>query len=87
MSARFPGSLIISARRPEDVARVHATLAEFFARDLEEGEILIPWDRQELRGQIFAEGEVLEEAAEADGARFRLRAPAALWAHLRERLS
>jgi len=87
VSARFPGSLIISARRPEDVARVHATLAEFFARDLEEGEILIPWDRQELRGQIFAEGEVLEEAAEADGARFRLRAPAALWAHLRERLS
>jgi GTP-binding protein HflX len=87
LAQRFPNSLAISARRPEDVARVHTLLVEFFARDLEEGEVLIPWDRQELRGQIFAEGEVLAEAAEADGARFKLRAPAALWANLRERLS
>jgi GTP-binding protein HflX len=64
----------MSAKNPADVARLHAQLAAFFARDLVEAELRIPWDRQQLRGEIFAACEVMEERAEADAAVFRVRA-------------
>src|SRR6185503_8525613 len=56
--ARWPEALVISARRPDDVARLHGWLAAFFARDLVEGELRVPYDRQQLRGEIFAACEV-----------------------------
>ena len=72
--ARWPDALVISAKDPADVARLHAALAAFFARDRIEAELRVPWDRQQLRGEIFAACEVVEERAEADGAVFRVRA-------------
>ena len=46
----------------------------FFARDLVEEELRVPYDRQELRGEIFAACEVLEERYEDDAVVFRVRA-------------
>jgi GTP-binding protein HflX len=69
----WPDALVMSAKDPADVARLHAALAEFFARDMVEAELRVPWDRQQLRGEIFAACEVVEERAEADGAVFRVR--------------
>jgi GTP-binding protein HflX len=56
------------------VARLHAALAAFFTRDLVEAELRVPWDGQQLRGEIFAACEVVDERAEADAAVFRVRA-------------
>ena len=39
--ARWPEALVMSARRPEDVARLHAHLVAFFARDLVEAEVRV----------------------------------------------
>jgi GTP-binding protein HflX len=72
--ARRPDALVMSAKDPADVARLHAALAAFFSRDLVEAELRVPWDRQQLRGRIFAACEVVEERAEADAAVFRVRA-------------
>jgi GTP-binding protein HflX len=72
----------MSAKSPADVARLHARLAAFFAGDLIEAELRVPWDRQQLRGEIFALCEVLEERAEADAAVFRVRGPRAAIARL-----
>src|SRR5262249_23630507 len=72
---RWPDALVVSAKRAADVARLHARLAAFFGRDMVETELRVPWDRQRLRGEIFAACEVLEERAEADAAVFRVRAP------------
>lgn len=47
---------------------------QFFQKDLIESEILLPWSAQELRGELFAACDVLEERADAAGAFFRLRA-------------
>jgi GTP-binding protein HflX len=74
LSARWPDALVVSARSAADVARLHATLAAFFTRDLVEAELRVPWDRQQVRGEIFAACEVVEERAEADAAVFRVRA-------------
>ena len=70
---RWPDALVMSAKDPADVARLHAVLAAFFARDLVEAELRVPWDRQQLRGEIFAACEVVEERAEPDAAVFRVR--------------
>jgi GTP-binding protein HflX len=73
LGARWPDALVMSAKDPADVACLHAALAAFFARDMVEAELRVPWDRQQLRGEIFAACEVVEERAEADGAVFRVR--------------
>jgi len=70
---RWPDALVMSAKAPADVAHLHVALAAFFARDMVEAELRVPWDRQQLRGEIFSACEVVEERADADGAVFRVR--------------
>ena len=74
LSLRWPDAVIMSARRPADVARLRERLIAFFARDLVEQEVRIPYDQQHLRGEIFAACEVLGERYEEDGVYFRVRA-------------
>jgi GTP-binding protein HflX len=81
--ARWPDAIVLSARRPDDVARLRERLVAFFTRDLVEGELRIPYDRQQLRGEIFASCEVLGERYEDDGVVFRVRAQPALLEKLR----
>ncbi len=80
---RWPDAIVMSARRPSDVTALHGHLVAFFSRGLVEGEVLVPYDRQHLRGQIFSECEVLGERYQDDGVIFHVRAPAALLERLR----
>src|SRR3954471_14797495 len=62
--ARWPDAVVMSARRPEDVTRLRQQIVDFFARQLVEDELRVPYDRQNLRGDIFAVCQVLEERYE-----------------------
>jgi GTP-binding protein HflX len=81
--ARWPDAFVMSAKRADDVARFHAALAAFFTHDLVEAELRVPWDRQQLRGEIFAACEVVEERAETEAAVFRVKADRDTIARLR----
>jgi GTP-binding protein HflX len=81
--ARWPDAFVMSARRPADVARLRERLVAFFNRDLVEGEIRVPYDRQQLRGDIFAACEVLGERYEESGVIFRVRAHPAMLERLK----
>jgi GTP-binding protein HflX len=81
--AGAPPALVMSARRPEDVARLRQALIDFFDRQLVEEELRIPYDRQELRGEIFARCRVLEERYEEAVVVFRVRAEPAELGRLR----
>jgi GTP-binding protein HflX len=81
--ARWPDAVVMSARRPEDVAHLRARLVAFFARDMVEDDLHVPYDRQQLRGEIFEACEVLGERYTDDGVVFRVRAPLALLEKLR----
>jgi GTPase len=81
--ARWPDAIVLSARRPSDVAALRERLIAFFARDLVEGEVHVPYNRQQLRGEIFAACEVLAERYDDDGVIFRVRAHPALLERLR----
>ena len=83
LAARWPDAFVMSARRPLDVVRVRARLIAFFARDLVHGEVRVPYDRQQLRGEIFASCEVLGERYQEDAVIFDVRAHPAVLERLR----
>jgi GTP-binding protein HflX len=80
---RWPEAVVISARRPDDVAALRQRMVAFFARELVEGEVRVPYDRQARRGEIFAECEVLDERYDEGGVVFRVRAHPTLLERLR----
>ena len=83
---KYPNCIVMSARRPEDVAKLHKAILAFFQRDLIEAELFLPWSAQQLRGAIFARCEVLAERAEEDGAFFQVRGEQAVVDGLREQI-
>ena len=84
---QYPDCVVISARRPDDVAKLRRTIIAFFQKDLVEAELLLPWSAQQLRGELYASCEVLEERAEGEGAIFRIRGEHDTVESLRERFS
>ena len=70
---KYPKCIVMSARREEDVAKLHAAIRAFFQQDLVEAELFLPWSAQQLRGKIFASCEVMEERADDEGAFLRVR--------------
>ena len=71
--AQYPDCMVMSARREEDTTRLHAAIRAFFQKDLIEAELFLPWSAQQLRGEVFALFEVLEERADGEGTFFRIR--------------
>ena len=73
LRAKHPDCIVISARRHDDIVRLHRAIVAFFQKDLVEAELFLPWSAQKLRGEIFANCEVLEERTDEDGAFLRVR--------------
>ena len=71
--ARYPGCVVISARREGDVGRLRAAIIAFFQKRLVDAELFLPWSAQQMRGEIFANCEVLDERADSDGATLTVR--------------
>jgi GTP-binding protein HflX len=86
LRATYPDCIVMSARRPDDVAKLHQAIVAFFQQGLVEAELFLPWSAQQLRGEIFARCEVLEERADEEGALFRVRGEQGALDSLREQL-
>jgi GTP-binding protein HflX len=87
LRAKYPGCIVMSARREDDVAKLHAAIVDFFQRGLIEAELFLPWAAQKLRGEVFANCKVLEERSDAEGARLHVRGEAAAVQRLRESIA
>jgi len=85
LSAKYPACIVMSARRPDDVAKLHKAIVDFFQQDLVEGELFLPWSAQQLRSEIYANCKVLEERADGEGAYFRVRGEPDVLKGLREK--
>ena len=68
-----PGCVVMSAKRPGDVAMLREKIVAHFQQRLVEATLFLPWPEQKLRGEIFATCAVLEEVAGAEGATLRVR--------------
>src|SRR5438128_7037935 len=86
LRAKYPGCIVMSARREGDIARLHEAIAAFFQRDLVEAELFLPWAAQKMRGEVFATCMVLEERADSAGAFLRVRGEAEAVKRLHEQL-
>ena len=86
LRAEYPDCIVMSARNPDDVAKLHKAILAFFQKDLVEAELFLPWSAQQLRGELFARCEVLEERAEEEGAFFRVRVEQGILESLRVQL-
>jgi GTP-binding protein HflX len=84
---KYPDCVVMSARRPDEVARLRQKIINFFQRDHVEAELFLPWSAQQLRKDIFAGCEVLEERADAAGAFFLVRGESLVIEALRERFA
>jgi GTPase len=73
LRAKYPGCIVMSARREDDIAKLYEAIAGFFQRDLVEAELFLPWAAQNMRGEVFATCKVLEERADGEGAVLRIR--------------
>ncbi|MCE5180189.1 MAG: GTPase HflX [Betaproteobacteria bacterium] len=67
LRAQYPDCLVMSARRSDDVAKLREAIVAFFQRDRIEAEIFLPWSAQQMRGEIYAHCEVLDERADDEG--------------------
>src|SRR5687767_5898519 len=84
LRARYPGCIVMSARREGDIARLREAISGFFEQRLVEAELFLPWSAQKLRGQIFETCTVLEERADEAGTFLRVRGDAEVVKRLRE---
>jgi len=86
LRAQFPKCIVMSAVDEDDIAKLRKTIRGFFTRRMSKAELFLPWSAQQLRGDLFATCEVLEETADAEGARFRVRGERKDIDALRERI-
>ncbi len=84
---KYPGCIVISARRPDEVASLRGRIVAFFQQDLVEAELFLPWSAQQLRKEIYSNCQVLEERADEAGAHFRVRGEAAMLKALGEQMA
>ena len=84
---QYPECVVMSARRPDEVAVLRQKIVDFFQQDLVKIEFFLPWSAQHLRGEIYASCQVLEERSETEGTFFLLRCESSVLRSLNERLN
>ncbi|ADQ83203.1 GTPase HflX [Methylovorus sp. MP688] len=87
LKAQYPDCVVMSARRPDDVARLHKMIVAFFQRDLIETEIFVPWAQQQLLGEIYATCQVRGERSDEQGTFFQICGEASVLERLQQKLS
>jgi len=87
LRTRYPDCIVMSARRPDDVAKLRLRILEFFQQNLVEAELFLPWSAQQLRGAIYTNCQVLAEHSDNEGTFFRVRSESATIENLREQFS
>lgn len=87
LRAQYPGCIVMSARRPEEVAELRLAIIAFFQKNLVEAELFLPWSAQQRRKDIYADCQVLSEHADETGAFFQVRGEADAIEKLRQQLA
>jgi GTP-binding protein HflX len=86
LARAFPAAILLSAKRPEDVVRLHGAIVGFFDQLMQEEEFVVPYSAQRNVALLHERGRVLQESYEPEGTRVRVRAPAAVLGGLRRAL-
>jgi GTP-binding protein HflX len=74
LRAEFPDATLLSALVPSDVAALRAALVAYFESTMTEADLVVPYARQGLLGEIHEHARVLAETYDEVGAHLRVRA-------------
>jgi GTP-binding protein HflX len=77
------GAIVLSAHDPEDVAALRQTLVTFFEASMIDAEIVVPYAKQGLLGEVYDSARVIGESYEETGTHLRVRGLPAAIARLR----
>ncbi len=83
LHSAHPDAVLLSAREPADVQVLRQTIVEFFEAAMVDDELVIPYDKQRLVGEVYEEARVLSEQYDDEGARLTVRALPQTLARLR----
>ncbi len=73
LQAKYPDAILLSATSPEDVAALRETIIAFFENAMVEEQIVLPYAKQGLLGEIYEAARVLSDEYDASGRVMRLR--------------
>jgi GTP-binding protein HflX len=71
----FPDSLPMSALSSDDISKLREWIINHFEKEMIDTDILIPYNRGELRGEVHRVMRVLAESHEEGGTKMSVRAP------------
>jgi GTP-binding protein HflX len=83
----YPCGFLMSAKEPADVAALRQRLIDHFEAAMGEEELVVPYSKQNLLGEVYAQARVLSETYDEAGARLTVRALPAAIARLRQVLA
>jgi GTP-binding protein HflX len=79
-------TILLSAHDPKDVAALRDTIVAFFESKMVEEELIVPYGKQALVGELYEHARVVGEAYDEGGTHLRVRALPAAIARLRRSL-
>lgn len=87
LARELPEARLLSAKSPADVAALRQAIIAFFDQSLVEGDLLVPYDRQALLGQVHESARVVSEEYDERGAKLKVLADPATLARLERALA
>ena len=79
LALEFPDAILLSAKRPADVAALRDTIVAFFEAAMIDGEVFVPYAKQKMVSEVYEVARVVSEEYDEAGARLKVRVhPAAL---------
>lgn len=82
--ARHPLGILMSAKRPEDIAALRLRILEHFEARMQEEELFVSYSMQGRLGEIYEQAQVVKETYDELGGRLTVRALPAVMARLRQ---
>jgi GTP-binding protein HflX len=70
---KHPDAILVSAKSAQDVANLRETLIAFFEASMVEEELVLPYAKQSLLGEIYENARVLSEEYDASGRILKVR--------------
>src|SRR6185437_6140403 len=86
LAAELPDAIMLSAKDASDVAALRETIVAFFEAAMVEGELLVPYAKQNLVPEVYEVARVTAEECDTSGRRLKVLAHPATLARLESML-
>ena len=87
LRAKHPDAILLSAKSPEDVAELRETIVAFFEAAMVEDQLVLPYSKQELLGDVYDSVRVLSDDYDTTGRILKVRGLPGTIARLRRALA